>query len=103
MCSNVLYRPWTDYGNLSEWYHEFDRVLDWFNGNEATNFVAWYIDQPDHSLHNHGFYLNETINEIDNINTLFGYILQQIDRFDLQDRLNIIVTADHGHAQITKV
>jgi predicted AlkP superfamily pyrophosphatase or phosphodiesterase len=82
--------------------------MSWFVTNtsvekEEVNFVAWYNAQPDHVLHEYGFDSKELADVMTELDGLFGYVLQQIKAFNLQDRLNIIVTADHGHAKINRV
>ncbi|KAK6032646.1 hypothetical protein OSTOST_01172 [Ostertagia ostertagi] len=64
------------------------------------NGRAWYIDEPDTTLHKHGFYdgvLRETLAYLDEV---FTRLLDDMQKQGLLDQVNIILTADHGHAQI---
>lgn len=64
--------------------------------------ASWrYISEPDHFLHFNGFKngkLNEKMKDLD---LLVKYISDKLtDNSDLSKRLNIILTADHGHAEV---
>ncbi|KAJ1359567.1 hypothetical protein KIN20_018332 [Parelaphostrongylus tenuis] len=52
-----FYKQWTTYGNLSDWMSDVDAIADAFlSKKNPVNFVAWYVAEPDHTLHENGFY-----------------------------------------------
>ncbi|PIO60426.1 hypothetical protein TELCIR_18076, partial [Teladorsagia circumcincta] len=58
-----------------------------------------YIDQPDATLHKHGFHdgvIRETMAKLDEV---FRRLIEEMERKDLLKEINIILTADHGHAE----
>lgn len=61
-----------------------------------------YVSEPDHTLHEQGFHngkINEALHQLD---LLFRYIVAKLENnAELYEKLNIILTADHGHAQVT--
>ncbi|OZC10517.1 type I phosphodiesterase / nucleotide pyrophosphatase [Onchocerca flexuosa] len=98
----TLYRPWMEYKNLSQWMNDFDKIMELFiRQKDPYNFVAWYIPEPDHTLHLNGFKngkINEKLRELD---LLIKYVNDKLENnSDLSKRLNIILTSDHGHAEI---
>lgn len=64
-------------------------------------FGLRYVSEPDHVLHLNGFKngkLHETLLQLD---LLFKYINDKLaNNPELAKRLDIIVTADHGHAEV---
>ncbi|VDK87308.1 unnamed protein product [Litomosoides sigmodontis] len=100
----TLYKPWLVYKNLSQWMNDFDEIVELFTRKkDPYNFIAWYISEPDHFLHFNGFKngkLNEKMKDLD---LIVKYISDKLkDNSDLAKRLNIILTADHGHAEIER-
>ncbi|CAI5448452.1 unnamed protein product [Caenorhabditis angaria] len=94
-------KSWTTYGTLSTWMKDADQVIELFTRNsDPMNFIAWYVAEPDHTLHTNGFNngeLNKTLAELDK---LFEYFIERFNDNKLEDQVNIILTADHGHAEI---
>lgn len=97
-----IVRSWSGYKNLTHWMSDFDDVLQLFiRKDNPLNFVAWYIAEPDHVLHSNGFYNGELLKTLHELDLLFEYVIKCVESEpSLADRLNIILTADHGHAQI---
>lgn len=85
------------------WNKDIDAIMEWFTRKgEEANFVAWYVEDPDHNLHGHGFNSPELSATLKALDASFDYLLRRVSQLGLSDRLNIIVTADHGHVQIEK-
>ncbi|XGW31363.1 hypothetical protein V3C99_009939 [Haemonchus contortus] len=92
---------WTKYQDSREWMDDVDEIIKLFTRNmDPANFVAWYIDEPDRTLHKHGFYDGKYIKILAELDKVFGYLIAQMRRYHLIDEINIILAADHGHAQI---
>ncbi|VDK27304.1 unnamed protein product [Gongylonema pulchrum] len=100
-----LYRPWLDYKNLSLWMADFDEIIRLFTSdNGPYNFVAWYVSEPDRVLHLNGFKNGEINKSLRELDLLFEYINDKLlSTPELAKRLDIIVTADHGHAEVTSL
>uniref|UniRef100_A0A7I4YJX1 Bis(5'-adenosyl)-triphosphatase n=1 Tax=Haemonchus contortus TaxID=6289 RepID=A0A7I4YJX1_HAECO len=91
---------WTKYQDSREWMDDVDEIIKLFTRNmDPANFVAWYIDEPDRTLHKHGFYDGKYIKILAELDKVFGYLIAQMRRYHLIDEINIILAADHGHAQ----
>uniref|UniRef100_A0AAF5PIZ1 AP3A hydrolase n=1 Tax=Wuchereria bancrofti TaxID=6293 RepID=A0AAF5PIZ1_WUCBA len=98
----TLYRSWMEYKNLSQWMNDFDEVLELFTREkDPYNFVAWYVAEPDHFLHFNGFKNGKINKMMQKLDLLVKYINDKLENnSELSKRLNIILTADHGHAEI---
>ncbi|VDN30231.1 unnamed protein product [Cylicostephanus goldi] len=100
-------RAWTHFRPLEEWKTDVDEIVELFtNSQSPVNFVAWlasrYIGEPDHVLHTHGFYNGEYEAMMRKLDILFGYFAERMKASGLEDKVNIIFTADHGHTQVRK-
>ncbi|CAJ0602606.1 unnamed protein product [Cylicocyclus nassatus] len=99
-----IYRAWTHFRPLEEWRTDVDEIIELFtNTHSPVNFVAWYIGEPDHVLHTHGFYDGEYEAVMRKLDSLFGYLIEKMKESGLDDKVNIIFTADHGHTQVDGV
>ncbi|KAK2845170.1 hypothetical protein Q5P01_011829 [Channa striata] len=74
--------------NETEWCQNIDKVMSWFS-EEGFNLVTLYYGEPD----------NKIIQQIDRT---IGYLREAIDRHDLNDSLNVIITSDHGMTTVKK-
>ena len=78
-----------------------DDVIDAFTREkEPVNFAAWYVAEPDHTLHGNGFHNKEIEKTLKKLDDLFLYFIKKFDDNNLGTEVNIILTADHGHAEI---
>uniref|UniRef100_A0A914W2E0 AP3A hydrolase n=1 Tax=Plectus sambesii TaxID=2011161 RepID=A0A914W2E0_9BILA len=89
--------------DLVSWNRDIDALMEWFTREGGgANFVAWYVEDPDHELHEHGFNSKELMDSLKALDQSFAHLITRVRKLGLQDRLNIIFTADHGHVQIAK-
>lgn len=76
-----------------------DEFIDLFTAtHEPINFGAVYFDEPDNTGHLYGpdsIEMHDKLAEIDN---LLGYLIKRLEDNHLLDKLNLIVTSDHGMA-----
>ncbi|CAB3405803.1 unnamed protein product [Caenorhabditis bovis] len=94
-------KSWKTYGNLNTWMKDADEVIELFmREKDPMNFVAWYIAEPDHVLHTNGFHNGELKKKLTELDKLFRYFIERIEANNLSSQINIILTADHGHAEI---
>ncbi|CAG5869416.1 unnamed protein product [Menidia menidia] len=88
-----------DYGNETAWRQNSDRVMGWFRDRDL-DFVSLYFGEPDGVGHKHGPDSPQRRAMVQQVDRTVGYIRQSADRHGLSDRLNIIVTADHGMSTV---
>ncbi|XP_070189861.1 bis(5'-adenosyl)-triphosphatase enpp4-like [Littorina saxatilis] len=78
-----------------------DWVFDWLTQEtEPVNFAAVYFGEPDEISHKHGPDSQEVLDAIVSRDVIVGQILRKIKEKKLEEKLNVIITADHGHAPI---
>lgn len=93
--------PHYNYKNETAWQENSDKVMSWFR-DEDLDFVSLYFGEPDLTGHKYGPdspQLRETVKQVDRA---VGYIRHSAERHGLTDRLNIIITADHGMSTVLR-
>nr|VZI39583.1 unnamed protein product [Spirometra erinaceieuropaei] len=95
--------PFATFGLYSDdptFEYRIDRIMDWITRDEF-NFCAFYFNEPDHTGHEHGPDSKEVLDVIELVNKGIAYLLKRIKESPaLNGKVNLIVTADHGMAQI---
>jgi len=80
-----------------------DQFIGLFTKEEGPiNFGAIYFDEPDHTGHLYGPYSKEMGEKLLFCDSTLGYLIQQLKDHHLFDKINIIITSDHGMEQISK-
>jgi predicted AlkP superfamily pyrophosphatase or phosphodiesterase len=88
---NIPYNKSTPYKDL------IDRFIHYFIAkDQPVNFGALYFDEPDHTGHLYGPYSQEMKDKLQELDKELGYMLDQLETHGLFDRLNLIITSDHG-------
>ena len=81
---------------------KIDKVVQWFTDeSEPINFAALYYLEPDSTGHKWGPSSPEVMKLIKDFDGLIGYLIQKLKEHDLFTHMNIIITSDHGMAEIT--
>ncbi|XP_054608532.1 ectonucleotide pyrophosphatase/phosphodiesterase family member 7-like [Dunckerocampus dactyliophorus] len=92
--------PIYDHGNETEWRLNIDKVIgEWFR-KQDLDFVSLYFGEPDLVGHKYGPDSPECQKMVEQVDRTVGYIRDKIYYHGLTDRLNIIITADHGMTKI---
>ncbi|MEE6498469.1 hypothetical protein FKM82_003112 [Ascaphus truei] len=87
--------------NETEWRENIDIVLNWFN-KEDLDFVTLYYGEPDKVGHMSGPETEQRRIIIKQIDRTIGYLFESIERNNLKDKLNVIITSDHGMTTVKK-
>lgn len=91
-----------DHSNETDWRLNIDKVIgEWFY-QEDLDFVSLYFGEPDGAGHSHGPDSPERREMVQQVDRTIGYIRDRIHDSGLTDRLNIIITADHGMSSILR-
>lgn len=85
----------------NEWHQNIDKVMNWFS-EEDFNFVTLYYGEPDNVGHNKGPDHPDRKEIIKQIDRTIGYLREAIRRHSLTDKLNVIITSDHGMTTVKK-
>ncbi|VDL77177.1 unnamed protein product [Nippostrongylus brasiliensis] len=70
-----------------------------FPNAEMPKFFK-YVSEPDHTLHENGFFNGELPKTLKQLDEVFGYLIERLSTEELLDQINIVFTADHGHSEI---
>ncbi|KAM4697790.1 ectonucleotide pyrophosphatase/phosphodiesterase family member 7-like [Rhinophrynus dorsalis] len=84
-----------------EWRENIDIVMKWFN-EEQLDFVTLYYGEPDKVGHMIGPETEQRRTIIKQIDRTIGYLLEAIQINNLKDKLNVIITSDHGMTTVKK-
>ncbi|WP_144207974.1 alkaline phosphatase family protein [Shewanella donghaensis] len=98
------HRPtyWQKYDGRTPNELRVKQVIDWFNLPKADRpqFVTLYFSDVDSAGHHHGPLSHKTYDAVQYIDTIIGNLLAQIDT--LPFAVNVIITSDHGMANVDK-
>lgn len=90
-----------NYKNETAWQENTDKVMSWFR-DQGLDFVSLYFGEPDGTGHRYGPDSPERREMVKQVDRTVGYIRESAKRHELTERLNIIVTADHGMTTILR-
>ncbi|XP_051273116.1 ectonucleotide pyrophosphatase/phosphodiesterase family member 7-like [Dicentrarchus labrax] len=91
-----------DYSNETDWRLNIDKVIgEWFH-QQDLDFVSLYFGEPDLAGHKYGPDSPERREMVRQVDRTVGYIRDKIQDHGLTDRLNIIITADHGMTTVLR-
>ncbi|KAJ0058237.1 hypothetical protein NL108_011881, partial [Boleophthalmus pectinirostris] len=90
-----------NYKNETAWRENTDKVMSWFK-DQDLDFVSMYFGEPDGTGHRYGPNSPEVHEMVKQVDRTVGYIRQTAKNYGLEDRLNIIITADHGMTQVVQ-
>lgn len=75
--------------------------MSWFS-EEDFNLVTLYYGEPDNVGHRKGPDHEDRKKIIQQIDRTIGYLVEAIRRHHLTDKLNVIITSDHGMTTVKK-
>ena len=94
--------PWWEKPHLTfeERADETVRLLS-LPKKDRPRLVMLYFDEPDETSHNYGPFASETQAIIHRLDSIVGNMYRQLRALPHGDKINIIVTADHGMTEIS--
>lgn len=79
-----------------------DTIIEWFtNKARPINLGLLYYSEPDHTGHIEGAGSIKVLEKIVELDGVLGLLFKALEEHDLIDRMNIILTSDHGMINIT--
>ncbi|KAA0725039.1 Ectonucleotide pyrophosphatase/phosphodiesterase family member 7 [Triplophysa tibetana] len=91
-----------NYTNETVWRENVNTVIgQWFK-NEDLDFISLYFGDPDEVGHKYGPDSPERREVIKKVDRTVGYLRETVEKNGLTDKLNIIITADHGMSTVFK-
>ncbi|XP_067089378.1 ectonucleotide pyrophosphatase/phosphodiesterase family member 7-like [Osmerus mordax] len=89
-----------NYKNETLWRRNVDKVMgDWFRDMDL-DFVSLYFGEPDGTGHRYGPDSPQRREMVKQVDRTVGYIRSTAERHGVAERLNIIITADHGMSSV---
>lgn len=93
------------WNNVSySWNLRIDNLIDWFQTNSTNirpiNFGVLYFDEPDETEHHDGPDSAAVKQKIYLLDKALGHLRKRLTQTKLLDKMNIIITADHGQTYI---
>lgn len=94
--------PWYEKPHLTfeERADETVRLLS-LPKKERPRLVMLYFDEPDETSHNYGPFAPETKSIIHQLDSIVGNMYRQLMSLPHGDKINVIITADHGMVEIS--
>ncbi|MCB0687063.1 MAG: alkaline phosphatase family protein [Saprospiraceae bacterium] len=91
------------YDNTFDHPHRIAQVIDWLQlpDTERPAFIMLYFESPDLEGHHFGPFSPETKSAVMRMDGLLGDLINKINHLGMRDQVNIIVTSDHGMAQLS--
>lgn len=78
-----------------------DTVVQWLSNSAfGVDIATLYFYQPDRTGHVFGPNSPEIRSKVEEMDDLLGYIVGELENADVLEHVNIIVTSDHGMAEI---
>ena len=95
---------WMVYNSKPSYHERADWVIEAMTRpiDEIPNLVMWYFEQPDMAGHYFGPNSPEAIAQAERIDKALAYFFREIRRSPVYDRINFIVTADHGMTALSE-
>lgn len=91
-----------NYSNETRWRENIDLIMgSWFH-EKNLDFVALYFGEPDGVGHKFGPDSPERKEMVKQVDRTVGYLRNSAKRHGLGDKLNIIITADHGMTTVQR-
>ncbi|XP_062842850.1 ectonucleotide pyrophosphatase/phosphodiesterase family member 7-like [Trichomycterus rosablanca] len=85
-----------NYSNETLWHKNIDKVMgEWFKEKDL-DFVSLYFGEPDSTGHKYGPDSQQRRDMVKQVDRAVGYLRDSAETNGLTQRLNIIITADHG-------
>jgi len=90
-----------NYSDSVTWIERVDGVMSWItNETDPANCVFLYFEEPDSAGHKYGPDSPQVVTEIQNADNITGYLINKLIEAKLYDKVNIIITSDHGMANV---
>ncbi|XP_069742809.1 bis(5'-adenosyl)-triphosphatase enpp4 [Narcine bancroftii] len=80
-----------------------DHIIEWFsNSTNTINFGTLYWEEPDSTGHRFGPNSEELDKMLKEVDDHIGYLIDQLKKTGLWNKVNVIITSDHGMAQCSE-
>lgn len=97
----TYYKTWSD--NRLSFEQRVDTVLAWLNKpvESRPQLITMYIEEPDGTGHRSGPLSDDTKQTVNYVDSLIGKLWSGIQKLPIADKVNLIVTSDHGMTDVS--
>lgn len=94
---------WEKYDGKLAYNKRVQKVLDWLDLpiEKRPTFIALYFDEPDSQGHKYSPNSKEVRDAVSKVDTTLGWLLEALKQREILEKVNIIVTSDHGMTTIS--
>ncbi|KAK3092134.1 hypothetical protein FSP39_025474 [Pinctada imbricata] len=95
------FRPnyWVRYNKKHKFKRRVDKVMQWLTKDNVT-MATLYFHEPDSTGHRYGPGSRQVREKVEEMDNMLGYIMEQFTSNNLWATTNLIVTSDHGMADM---
>ncbi|XP_061177619.1 ectonucleotide pyrophosphatase/phosphodiesterase family member 5-like [Saccostrea echinata] len=93
------YFPFNPLMKLEE---RIDIIISWFLDKDPINLGLLYYEHPDHEGHQFGPESEKMTHILEYLNNATGYLLDSLEKNNLLNKVNLILTSDHGMSSTPK-
>ncbi len=95
---NIQATYWKNYQHNMPFEDRIDTVIAWLQlpENKRPHLIMWYMHEPDGVGHKFGPESEQTLTKVAYLDSLTGVFLAKLKTTDVADKVNLIITSDHG-------
>ncbi|MCX6235795.1 MAG: ectonucleotide pyrophosphatase/phosphodiesterase [Bacteroidetes bacterium] len=99
---NIRPTYWKEYDKDISFERRIDTVVYWLQlpTDKRPHLVMLYFEEPDVTGHDYGPESQHTMSKVVYMDSLVGVLITKLKTLSIYDQINLIVTSDHGMAQI---
>lgn len=93
---------WKKYEHNFPFKQRVDTVLKWLKlpEKERPHLILLYFHEPDSHGHKYGPDSEQIKSKVQYLDSILSYLTQGLNRLEHQDKINLIITSDHGMSAI---
>ncbi len=95
---------WYNYNQSLPFESRIDSIVSWLELPESQrpHLILWYYHEPDYTGHKDGPYGEKTKETVEQLDKWLGKFFTQMRKLPNFEKLNFIITSDHGMGEISK-
>ncbi|VDO03702.1 unnamed protein product [Rodentolepis nana] len=80
-----------------------EQVINWMREDDEITLCLLYMREPDYTGHAYGPDSKQVMDRVEELNDIVDYLVHLVNTTpNLRDSVNIILTSDHGMAEVSK-
>ena len=94
---------WKKYEHNFPFKQRVDTVIKWLKlpEKERPHLILLYFHEPDSYGHKYGPESRELKNKIQYLDSILGYLTLSLSKIEYKDKINLIVSSDHGMSAVS--